>query len=140
MLGRDITYTDFDGEEVTEKFWFNLTATELIEWEASVDGGLRKFIQNIINTQDNRQIIEQFKSFILKAYGVRDGKRFVKNDQLREEFTQTAAYDALFMELGTKANAAADFIIACVPPEIRGQMSSDKPILPPPPPTTPKVA
>jgi hypothetical protein len=47
-----------------------------------------------------------------------DGKRFIKNDQLREEFTQTAAYDALFMELATDEDAAANFIQGILPKDM----------------------
>ncbi len=46
------------------------------------------------------------------AYGQKsdDGKRFIKSEQLREEFSQTAAYSTLFMELAMDDNAAVIFL------------------------------
>ena len=51
------------------------------------------------------------------AYGVKsdDGKRFIKNERLREEFASSEAYSVLFMEIVTDADAAAKFINAVIP-------------------------
>jgi len=117
MLKRDITYEDFNGQQVTETFYFNLSKTELIELEASYEGGLEASIKRIIDSDDVKNLIKEFKRIVLLSYGIRseDGKRFIKNDQIREEFTQTAAYDALFMELATDENAADRFIKGIIP-------------------------
>ena len=117
MLKREITYEDFDGNQVTDTFYFNLNRTELIELEVGYEGGLQAALQRIIESKDNKKIIEEFKKIILMAYGVKseDGKRFIKNDHLREDFTQTAAFDALFMDLATNDNAAANFVMGILP-------------------------
>jgi hypothetical protein len=52
-----------------------------------------------------------------------DGKRFIKNDEMREEFQQTAAYSALFMELATDDKAAADFVNGIIPKDMAEQIS-----------------
>ena len=44
-----------------------------------------------------------------------DGKRCIKNQELRDAFAQTEAYSDLFMELATDAEAAARFINGIVP-------------------------
>lgn len=117
MLKRDITYEDFDGEKVTGTFYFNLTKSEIIELEVGYQGGLQETLQLIIRTDNRKRLIEEFKRIILVSYGVRseDGKRFMKTDGLREEFSQTAAYDALFIELATDAEAASVFIKGIIP-------------------------
>lgn len=117
MLKRDITYEDFNGETVTETLYFNLTRTELIELEVSYDGGLEASINRIVKAEDMRALISEFKKLVLLSYGERseDGKRFVKNDEIREAFSQTAAYDALFMELATDDTAAATFVTGIIP-------------------------
>jgi len=124
MLKRDITYEDFNGNTVTETLYFNLTSTELITLEASYDGGLQKAIESIVATQNMREIIAQFQKIILASYGERteDGKRFRKSDLIREEFSQTAAYDALFMELAGNADKAAEFIGAIIPKQLMDQV------------------
>ena len=121
MLKKTITYTDYNGTERTEDFYFNLTKAELTEMELGTTGGLSEMIQNIVKAQDVPSIIKIFKDLILKAYGEKsaDGKRFVKvNDAgvpLANAFAETEAYSQLFMELATDADAAAKFVNGIVP-------------------------
>jgi len=117
MLKKTITYTDYDGMERTEDFYFNLSKAEILEMELSEVGGLHKFCQKIIDEKDNTKLIGFFKEFIMKAYGVKspDGRKFIKNDIERENFAATEAYSDLFMELATNAEAAANFINSIVP-------------------------
>ena len=117
MLKRTINYTDFDGNERTEDFYFNLSKAEILEMEMGISGGMAEMLKRIVAAQDSKQIIDNFKRIILKAYGEKspDGKRFVKSDELSEAFSQTEAYSDLFMELATNAQSAADFINGLVP-------------------------
>ncbi len=117
MLKKTITYSDYNGLERTEDFYFNLTKAEIMEMELSTTGGLSEMISRIVAAQDAPAIIKVFKELILKAYGQKsaDGKRFVKSAALSEEFEQTEAYSILFMELATDADAAAKFVNAIVP-------------------------
>ena len=117
MLKKTITYTDYNDNTRTEDFYFNLSEAELMEMEMSTVGGLAESIQKIVAAQDAPSIIKIFKDLVLKAYGVKsaDGKRFIKNSTIREEFEQTEAYSKLFMELATDADAAAEFVNGIVP-------------------------
>ena len=117
MLKKTITYTDYNGVECTEDFYFNLSKAELMEMEMSTAGGLAEKIQKIVAAQDAPSIIKVFKELVLKAYGQKspDGKRFVKSDELATAFSQTEAYNQLFMELASDADAAAEFINGIVP-------------------------
>lgn len=117
MLKKTIKYSDYDGNERTEDFYFNLTKAELTEMEMSHSGGLVKTIESIVATNDSKRIVELFKDLILKAYGEKslDGKRFIKNQELRDSFSQTEAYSELFMELATNADAAATFVNGITP-------------------------
>lgn len=120
MLKRDITYEDFDGTTVTDTFYFNLSRTELIDLELSYEGGLEAAIKRIIEAKDVKSLIVEFQKIILAAYGKKseDGKRFIKNEELREEFSQTAAYDALFIELATDADKATEFVRGILPTQL----------------------
>ena len=120
MLKKTIQYTDFDGNERKESFYFNLTKSELTEMELSASGGLTKTIERIVETKDGSRIITIFKDLILKSYGEKspDGRRFIKSAELSEAFSQTGAYDALFMELATDADKASDFIKGIIPADI----------------------
>lgn len=117
MLKKTITYTDFNDNERTEDFYFNLTKAEAMEMEMSTVGGLSEQIQKIIAAQDMPSIIKIFKELILKSYGEKsaDGRRFVKKPELSEAFSETEAYSTLFMELATDADAAAAFVNGIIP-------------------------
>lgn len=117
MLKKTMTYSDYNGVERTEDFYFNLTKAEVMEMELSTAGGLAEMITKIVNAQDAPAIIKVFKDLILKAYGEKspDGKRFIKSEALSEAFAQTEAYSQLFMELATDADAAAAFVNGIVP-------------------------
>ena len=122
MLKKTIKYTDYNGVERGEDFYFNLSKAELMEMGTT--GGLAESIQKVVDTQDIPSIIKIFKDIILKAYGEKsaDGKRFVKVNEagvpLSIGFSQTEAYSTLFMELATDADAAANFIKGIIPNDV----------------------
>lgn len=124
MLKKNIKYTDYNGVEREEDFYFNLSKAELMEMEMGTNGGLAEMIQQIVKSQDAPAIIKIFKDIILKAYGEKslDGKRFVKLSEtgkpLSIDFSQTEAFSQLFMELATDADAAANFIKGIIPGDI----------------------
>lgn len=117
MFKKTIVYTDYDGNERKEDFYFNLSKAEITEMELTTSGGLEKFIQRIIDEKDSKKIVEYFKELVLKSYGKKsdDGRRFIKSKELSEEFSQTEAYSDLFMELATNADAATAFVNGIIP-------------------------
>ena len=119
MYQKQMTYTDYSGNERTEEFCFNLTKAECLELEMSTEGEMEQMLRRIIAAQDMPTIIKTFKQIILNSYGEKspDGKRFVKSKELAEAFSQTEAYSDLFIELSTNAEAASIFINAVVPEE-----------------------
>lgn len=125
MIKETITYTDYNGVERKEDYYFNLTKAEIMEMEMSTKGGLAEMIQRIIAAQDQPAIIKIFKDLIIKSYGVKsaDGKRFIKNDEVVEEFVQTEAFSQLFMKLATDSDAAAKFVNGIVPADMAKQMA-----------------
>ena len=126
MLKKIITYTDYNGVERTEDFYFNLNEAELMEMELSTTGGLAENIKRVVDAKDAPAIIKVFKDLVLKAYGEKtpDGKRFVKSDEIAEAFSQTEAYSILFMELATDADAAAKFVNGIVPAKMAAQAAA----------------
>jgi len=121
MLSKTITYTDYNGVERTETFYFNLSKSELTRWAMSVEGGLHERLQRIIDAKDNVAVMKEFDNIIAKSYGVKsdDGRRFEKSKKITEEFMQTPAYDQLYMDLitgGTDVMSA--FINGIVPMDL----------------------
>lgn len=126
MLKKTITYRDYNDNERTEDFYFNLTKAEIMEMEMSTSGGLAEMIQRVVASQDAPTIVKIFKDLVLRSYGQKslDGKRFVKSEELKEEFAQTEAYSILFMELATDADAAAKFVNGIVPADLAKQQQA----------------
>lgn len=128
MLKKTITYTDYNGLERTEDFYFNLSKAEIMEMELSTSGGFSATVNKIIAAKDVTELFGLFKGVILKAYGEKspDGKRFIKSEELSTAFAQTEAYSILFMELSMDANAAADFMNGIIPADISKQLSENE--------------
>lgn len=120
MLKKTITYTDYNGVERTEDFWFNLTKAEVLEMEMSTVGGLSEMMTRIVAAKDIPSIVRVFKELIMSAYGEKspDGKRFIKSKELSDAFAQTEAYSKLFMELSTDDEEGSKFINGIVPSDM----------------------
>lgn len=123
MIKKTITYSDFNGNERTEDFYFNLTKAEITKMELSIKGGLAEMIQRIVAAQDTPAIIDVFEDLIKRSYGVKtpDGRGFTKKAEDLEAFIATEAYSQLFMELATDADAAAKFVNGVVPADMAKQ-------------------
>lgn len=130
MVAKTLTYEDFNGNQITETFYFNLSKAELIDMQLSVEGGMDKLMQKISEEKDPAKLLSLFKMFILKSYGIKseDGKRFIKDDALTEAFTQTNAYSDLYMSLLSDTNNAINFITGIVPdiPELNQKIAEIK--------------
>lgn len=117
MYKKTITYTDYNGVERTEDFYFNFSKAEIAEMELTYDGGYASYLETIIKSKDQSQIISVFKDLLLKAYGEKspDGRRFIKSKELSENFSQTEAYSNYFMELATDEAEATRFFNGITP-------------------------
>ena len=129
MLKKTITYTDFDGNTRTEDHYFNLTQTELVEITLNMPDGMSESDVAGNNEQAALRIIDRLggdgvssfiKELILKSYGIKssDGKRFEKSDKISKEFSETLAFDQMFMEMMQNDKAASDFITAVIPADL----------------------
>lgn len=127
MLAKELTYTDFDGNERKETFYFNLTKAELIEMEYSEVGGFATMIQNIIDSRDQSRIISLFKKLVMLAYGEKspDGKFFNKSDDIRYRFEHSQAYSDIFMELATNTESAIAFVNGIMPADVAEEVNKE---------------
>ena len=119
------TYTDYDGNERTEDFYFNFSKAELMEMELSTEGGLEKMINEIQSTMDGKRIVAVFKELVLKSYGKKspNGRSFIKSPEISKDFSETEAYSQIFMRLATDAEYAAKFVNGIVPSQDTKQAS-----------------
>lgn len=134
MLIKPITYTDFNGEERTEDFMFNLTEAELTQLQLSENGGYTEWVKSIANARDNKTLAKIFKDIVMLAYGEKtpDGKFFRKTDKdgynLVNDFIQTEAFSVLYMELVTDPDAAAAFMNGIMPESLKAKMAENQKI------------
>lgn len=117
MLAKKITYTDFDGLERTETFYFNLTKAEIAEMELQHPGGYLDYIERIIDAKDRSELTECFTKLILDSYGEKseDGRHFKKSAEISELFHTSEAYSELFMEIMGDPDAASTFVNGIMP-------------------------
>lgn len=117
MLAKKITYTNFNDEEVTETFYFNLTRAEISEMQLNHPGGYSDYLEKIIDSKDTKEIIDAFTKFILDSYGEKspDGRFFDKSEEMKKRFHTSEAYSVLLMELIEDPDKAAAFINAIIP-------------------------
>lgn len=128
MLKKTIKYVNFNGEEVEEDFYFNLTKAEVMEMQLGTAGGYAEYLQKLVGAKDVPAIVAAFKTIILKAYGVKsaDGRRFEKSEELSREFEQTEAYSELYMELLQNGKACEEFVKGVMP---EAPKTTEKPAL-----------
>lgn len=127
MLKYPITYKNFDGQEVTEDFYFNLTKAELMKMELKMPGGFAKTIEKAIAANNMPVVLDAFDALVLGAYGIKDEEgRFLKTDpktgiRYADLFKDTEAYSELFMMIATDEEEASKFINKVIPSELAEQ-------------------
>ena len=123
MYKKSINYTGFDGNEETLVAYFNINQMEATRLNAKYDGDITKFIEQVVESKDLTRMLDFIEDMILSAYGERseDGLRFVKNAEVRETFSQTLAYEALFGELLMNPDAVAEFADKAIVKSKKGQ-------------------
>lgn len=121
MLKREVTYENYDGVEVKETFYFNLTRSEIIMMGMEEDGDVAERLQAILDKKDGKQIVKTFHDLLLRSYGEKsaDGRRFVKSAELSKAFSETPAFDVIFEEMMTNPDKALDFINGLIPKQYR---------------------
>ncbi len=120
MLKETIKYTDYNGTEREEDFYFNLSRAELIDLEYTTPGGLKELLEKIIKEKDTVKIYQMFKDVVMLAYGEKsdDGKHFIKSKEISAAFTQTEAFSELMMKFIKDADFAAKFVNGIIPNNI----------------------
>jgi len=124
MLTKKITYEDFDGNSITEEFQFNLTKSELMKMELAEEGGMYATLEKMVKENNTPKLVAYFDRFIRESYGKKsaDGKKFVKNAELTEDFVSSLAYDELVVELLSNPDAAVAFFQGIIPKELSSQI------------------
>lgn len=120
MIKKTIKFVDFDGNNREEEHYFNLTKAEVMDMEIGVTGGMSGMLKRMIAAQDMPSLYKVVNNIIKTAYGIKspDGRKFMKSQEIWDDFYQTEAYSELMMELVSDDKKAADFINALMPKDL----------------------
>lgn len=121
MLVYPITYTDFNGTERTENYYFNYTKAELVKLQLrDPNKDVSSTMKEALDSKDSTAIIDFFDNLVLNALGKKteDGRSFIKSEEYREMFRQSEAYSTMLMDLLTDADKAVDFVTRVIPKDL----------------------
>ena len=132
MLKRSITYTNpFTEQEVTEDHYFHISKADLVKLQMEnvnenpiTDDsgekleGYRAKLMRIMKSENGKDLIDAIEELIQRAYGKKDGDRFLKSKAIWDDFAASEAYSQLFFELCTDADKASDFMIGIIPGDL----------------------
>ena len=121
MTKKTITYTDLNGAETTEDYYFHINKGEMMRMQLSEGMALDVKIDRLIQTRDYKEIVATIESFIDLSYGVRseNGKSFIKNPKQLELFKSSEAYSELVWSLYTDEDEMRDFIFGIFPSNLK---------------------
>lgn len=127
MYKRIVKYTNLKDERKVEELFFYLSPKNLKKLDAKYQdqGGIRGLFQKMITKNDNRLILETIEDIILSSYGIvsEDGNRFIQNDTVRADFECSCAYEQLFDELTSTAEAFGEFLKKILPNEVQAEIA-----------------
>ena len=134
MITKTITYENFEGEQVTEKFYFNFNKFELMELLAT---GFDDILDSIdvskgnLSLVESQLVIQMLKGIIGKAYleKASDGIHMVKSEEKSAVFLASDAFSELMFELTSDKAQANAFITGLLPKKYIQELKKTKPEL-----------
>lgn len=125
MFARTFEYTGYDGKKHKDTWWFNLSEAELYKLELSNLGGFNGMMNKLLRESKPGEIVEVFENLILSAVGERsvDGRKFIKNEEIRNDFYQSKAFSDLFVEMVKDGNKLAEFLRGAIPEEVAAALA-----------------
>ena len=119
-------YEDWNGNQKERDLFFNITQAELMRFQNTVRGGFDVFFERIIKSADNVQLYKTFEDLIKLSYGEKsvDGERFIKNEEVYNNFKESVAYDVFMEYLMETENGASNFINGIIPEKLRAKITS----------------
>jgi hypothetical protein len=127
MYRTDITYENFDGEQITETCYFNLTKAEMLQLQLQYPEGYHVYLQRLVDDNNRKAMIDEFKRILAMSYGERsaDGRKFIKSEEISNAFMASEAYSEIFLKLISEEGYADKFMSAVMPKDIVAQLPSN---------------
>lgn len=128
MVTKTVTYENpFTKQQVTEELYFNISKADLIEMEVDSHGtppyekdgktytGMQARLQRMVDADDVPAVHKELKGIVRRAYGKREGDRFLKTDAIWQEFEGSEAYSEFVFGLLTDLDEFTSFINGVFP-------------------------
>ena len=124
MFSRTFEYKGYDGKMHSDTRWFNLSEAELYKLELGSVGGVNGMMNRLLRESKPGEVVDMFEKIILSAVGERsvDGRKFLKNEEIRQDFYQSRAYSDLFMELVSSGEKLTAFLKGAIPEELAAKL------------------
>jgi len=126
MFSKRITWNDWNGNEVSQTFYFHLTKTEMVKLNLKYRGGIVNCMNKALETNDEQQVLMIVDDVIRTAYGEKseDGQHFEKAKGAKaDSFAETGAYDVLFLELVSDPGKLSTFMTEIMPKDLADQVT-----------------
>lgn len=129
MFKIQVNYENFDGEVVQEELYFHMSVRDWMKADKDKEsvGGYEKYLDSVLGKlpEDEKElgdlrnaveILGVFEDIVRRSYGVRseDGRKFVKTEEVTEDFMDSFAYDAFLDDLLYKEGLAEKFVNSLV--------------------------
>lgn len=124
MLKKEITFTNFNDEEVTKTYWFNLNKLQAMK----LVGGIDSYLQEVVKKKDTEKFIDFVEGVVLDAYGARDDEDpdvFDTSAEAKEKFKKSPAFSELVYSLLTSEDAFVTFLLDILPKSMREQLQTE---------------
>lgn len=127
MYIKKIKFKDFNDNEREQDFYFNLRKDELAKLSAKYGQNFENNVRTMAMNDDKAGLYKLFEDLIKSSYGQKseDGLHFRKSDQIWDDFYDSPAYEALFMEIMSDTDAAISFFKGIMPKDIAAKVEEE---------------
>ena len=117
MISKKVTVEGFDGTE-DRVYWFHLTKSEVVRWDAEFNGELKEFLDKTAESQSVPEVYAAIAELLRRAVGERRGNKFVKDPDITSDFEFGGAMDEVIEWLFSTPEEIDDFLMGLLPKDV----------------------
>ncbi len=124
MIKKDITFENFNGDEVTKTAYFNLSKVKAMKMVSS-HGGMDTYLKSIMDKKDTNGFIDWVEELVYDAYGERDESNpeiFDTSKKVKDAFKNSAAFDEFVYTIVSDEKEFTEFFFGILPKQMRDEL------------------
>jgi hypothetical protein len=127
MYKLTVTYENFNEEKVTKDLYFNLTTDEFVSLYGQ-HKDVNEWIDELLKGGNTNDLLKMLRELIFKSYGIKsaDGERFEKSADILKQFKESAAYEAVMVEMLENPKFGEEFISKVAPKSLTKKVSKEQ--------------